>query len=450
MGKLKDRDGLAKAIEAALRLGEFISYKRSLDFVSDLEEVKGQLEGLLAGGQADRASDLYELFLAGCYEKAEEIDDSGGDLGIFFQNLFCDWIKARQAAGRDPAETVRDIVGWMDRDNYGFCFGIDADVALALDSNGYALFRKHLEDRFESAFALFSGKEAKFICDYPAAVHMTARRLKAVYVARRAVRPYIALCERTMASPKDCENIAGLYKATGRPEDALAWVERGLAAATTRSWGNEASYGLDGLKRELLSKVGRKDDVLQSAWSEFTRMPSAFAYEELMRYVPRQARGEWHRKAMAAAKNAELSQFLDLCAKTRELDLLAERVDAAAAEDLEGISHYFTEKAATALEREHGLTAAKLRCAMAMRILDAGKSRYYPAALEHLRMARKLYGKGEQEPAWQSVVARVREHHSRKRGFMSSFEQIVAGGGCPTAESFEERARKRWRNQTSG
>jgi len=369
---------------------------------------------------------------------------------MFFQDLFCGWIKARQAAGRNPAETVRDIVGWMDRDNYGFCFGIDADVALALDRDGFALFRKHLEDRFESAFAQFSGKEARFICDYPSAVHMTARRLKAVYVARRAVRPYIALCERTIASPKDCENIAGLYKAKGRPEDALAWVERGLAAAGTRNWGNEASYGLDGLKRELLNKVGRKDDALQSAWSEFTRIPSAFAYEELMRYIPRQDRGEWHRKAMAAAKDAELAQFIELCVQTRELDLLAERVEAAAAAELESISHYFTEKAATALEREYGLTAAKLHCAMAMRILDAGKSKYYPAALEHLQMARDLYVKGGQEPAWQSVVGRVREDHSRKRGFMSSFEQIVAGGGCTTAESFEERARKRWRNQTSG
>jgi uncharacterized Zn finger protein len=288
------------------------------------------------------------------------------------------------------------------------------------------------------------------IYDYPSAVHMTARRLKAIYVARRAVRPYIALCERTMASPKDCENIARLHKAKGRPKDAMVWVERGLAAAMTRRWGNEESHDLEGLKREMLNKVGRKEDALQSAWSEFTELPSAFGYTELMRYVPRQDREEWHRKAMAAAKDAEVAQFIEICVETRELDLLADRVDVAAAGDLEGISHYVTEKAATALEPRHMVPAAKLRCAMAMRVLDAGKSKYYAAALEHLRAARDLYCKHGQELTWQGAVARVRESHSRKRGFMASFEDIVAGGNGPAIESFQARARSGWRKHTLG
>jgi hypothetical protein len=88
MGKRKTREDLAGAIEAALRLGEFISYNRSWSFVRELEEVKGLLKGLLAGGQADRATDLFGIFLAGCYEKAGEVDDSGGNLGMFFQDLF--------------------------------------------------------------------------------------------------------------------------------------------------------------------------------------------------------------------------------------------------------------------------------------------------------------------------------------------------------------------------
>jgi hypothetical protein len=33
---------------------------------------------------------------------------------------------------------------------------------------------------------------------------------------------------------------------------------------------------------------------------------------------------------------------------------------------------------------------------------------------------------------------------------MASFEEIVAGGSRPATESFEARARSRWRKQTSG
>jgi len=449
MSKRKTNEALAGMIETVLRPGEFISYGRSWDFVSTLEETKGRLDGLLVAGEADGLVDLYEIFLAGCYEKAEEIDDSGGSLSMFFQELFCCWIKARQAAGRDPAETVREIIGWMGHDDYGFCFDTEAEIASALNKEGCGLFRKHLEDRFDAAFAPFAGKEAKLIHDYPTAVRMTARSLKAIYIARRDVRSYVALCEKTVASPKDSENVAKLYKAKGRLAEAMAWVERGLAIKNTRRWGNEDSYSLEGLRRELLGKVGRKGDALQSAWSEFTKRPSAFAYEELMRYVPPKSRREWHGKAMAAAKDAELAEFIDLCVETRELDLLAGRVDTAAPADLENISHYVTEKAAAALGRRHGVSAAKLRCAMAMRILDAGKSKYYRYALEHLREARDLYGKHRKEQAWQAVVERVHRDHSRKYSFVPSFEGIVAGGGPPAVESFEARARGRWRKQTS-
>lgn len=444
------REDVANAIEAALRPGEFISYKHSWDFMGGLHKAKAKLDRFLAVGEADRACELYEVFLAGCHEKAGEVDDSSGNLGMFFQDLFCGWIKARQAAGRDAAQTVREMVGWMDHDDYGFCYKIDGAVAAAMDQDGFALFRKHLEDRFESAFKTFAGRAPAPIFEYPAAVRMTADRLKAVYVARRLVLPYTTLCEKMLASPRDCQSIAELYKAMRRNAEAMAWAERGLKTAGERDWGNENSYGLDTLRRELLSKLGRKDDALQSAWAEFAKSPSSFQYKEFMRYVPQKERSQWHSKAMTAARSGELGQFIDLCVETRETDLLAERVDQASAADLERISHYVTEKAAAALQDGHAPLVAKLRCAMAMRIVDAGKSKYYDAAVEHLRSARDLYRQHGQEQAWQAIVARVRKDHARKYGFMASFEKIVAGAGPTVVESFESRAQRRWRQQTSG
>jgi hypothetical protein len=65
------------SIECALDLGEFIPYNRSWDFVRGLEEVKHKIDTLVKDGQAERAVSLYEIFLSGCYEKADEIDDSG-------------------------------------------------------------------------------------------------------------------------------------------------------------------------------------------------------------------------------------------------------------------------------------------------------------------------------------------------------------------------------------
>jgi hypothetical protein len=39
---------------------------------------------------------LYESFLAGRYEKADELDDSGGNFGQFVHSLYIAWLKARQ------------------------------------------------------------------------------------------------------------------------------------------------------------------------------------------------------------------------------------------------------------------------------------------------------------------------------------------------------------------
>jgi uncharacterized Zn finger protein len=88
--------------------------------------------------------------------------------------------------------------------------------------------------------------------------------------------------------------------------------------------------------------------------------------------------------------------------------------------------------------------------ALAMRILKAGKSKYYAFALEHLRTVKRLYEKLGAADAWQMIVVEVRRDHSRKRGFLSGFEEIVAGGAGKRSESFAEQARRRWKEHTAG
>jgi hypothetical protein len=107
------RDPLEAAVEAALQPGRFIAYRAGSDFVSSLEEVAGQIEKLVHT-DPERAGGLYETFLAGCYEKAEELDDSSGSFGMFVESLYCGWIKARQAARSDADETVKLLLDRME------------------------------------------------------------------------------------------------------------------------------------------------------------------------------------------------------------------------------------------------------------------------------------------------------------------------------------------------
>ncbi|MGD9326101.1 MAG: hypothetical protein PVG26_18905, partial [Desulfobacterales bacterium] len=212
MGKRKKTDPFLSVLEHALDLGEFISYNLAWEFVQNLEEVKQKIDALVEDGQAERAVSLYEIFLSGCYEKADEIDDSGGNLGMFFEDLFCAWIIARQKAKFDPAETVQNILNWMDNDDYGFCYEIERDMVKVLDKKSMKLFETAIESRFEKAYRTVDQKKCKRIFDYPWEVLKNVSILKVIYVELKDTNAYLALCEKTGTTPKDCENIANIYK----------------------------------------------------------------------------------------------------------------------------------------------------------------------------------------------------------------------------------------------
>ena len=119
-------DPVERDIERMLRPGAFIGGRDCSSFISDLAGVEAKVADLTTADPG-RAVSLYETFLAGCHEKAEELDDSSGNLGDFVRVLFSGWIKARQAAGAGPEETASSLLGWMDDDPYGFCLSIGSD-----------------------------------------------------------------------------------------------------------------------------------------------------------------------------------------------------------------------------------------------------------------------------------------------------------------------------------
>src|SRR5690242_20247628 len=89
-------DPVARSIDSALRPGQFISYNAGRSFINALEIVEGQLKAFITTGEAARAIPYYELFIAACEEKANEIDDSANNFTDFVAGLFCGWVHARE------------------------------------------------------------------------------------------------------------------------------------------------------------------------------------------------------------------------------------------------------------------------------------------------------------------------------------------------------------------
>ena len=117
---------MEREIELALNPGAFIPDRACFSFVSDLDEVAARIAKLIASDPS-RAVSLYEAFLAACYLKIEELDDSSGSFGQFVDALYCTWLKARQSESADPDETAARLLEWMDKDEYGFCYHLEKE-----------------------------------------------------------------------------------------------------------------------------------------------------------------------------------------------------------------------------------------------------------------------------------------------------------------------------------
>lgn len=431
-------DPIERRIELAFHPGAFIRDGECFSFVSSLEEVAATIDKLIATDPA-RAAALYESFLAGCHAKADELHDSTGSFGQFARTLICHWIKARQAAGAEPGKIASTLLAWMDDDPYSFCYEIEKEVAAAFDRAGLAAFEKLSRARLEAASEEPAGYEHR----------RWSGILRAIYYAQRNIQAYIALAEQTGLKPEDCLAVAKLF-APRKPQEALAWVERARSLDRERPFRSGAVYDLDKLHRELLTRLGRQNEALEAAWADFQEHPSKFTYDDLMKFVPKAERREWHEKALNAAKGADLYSLLELFIETKEVERLAELVRSSSEEALERVSHYATEPAAKRLEKGHLDLAARLWRAQGMRIVNAKKSKYYDAALSNFERARDCYQRAGLAAEWEQTVRRVCAAHYRKTGFINGFQALAAGAKHRDRPSFLERAKERWGERHPG
>ena len=199
-----------------------------------------------------------------------EVDDSSGSLGAFGGGLFCGWVTARQAR----------LLAWMDNDQYGFSFGIEEDMASALDDAGRAACVAQIKCLLDPE-AQQNHENARRGPAY--AQRRLEGMLRALYAAQRDAGAYITLAEQSCLSARDCHAIATILAAKEMTAEALGWAERGIEMDRADSRGTSAAFDLRELRRDLLVKLGRNEEALQSTWADFGRNPSTYADRDRLR-----------------------------------------------------------------------------------------------------------------------------------------------------------------------
>lgn len=441
-----EADPIEQAIEASLKPRAFIHDRECFSFVNGLEAVAAKIVELIES-DPQRACTLYEAFLAGCTAKANELDDSIGMFGQFAGDVICGWIKARCAGGTDRDETAVMLLAWMDDDPFAFFHDLEKPVIEAFDRNGLAAFERRVRSRFEALAATAADPEA-LPGDRPEYLRRRwSGMLRAIYLAQKDREAYVALTAETGLTLEDCLALAKLDRSSGRPQEALTWIERGdeLCRTDSRHWTEHIE--LTRLRCELLAALDRTGEALSIAWTEFEKRPSQYTYMDLMRFVDKPERSGWHAKALDAARGADLHTLIDLLIAVGETERLAALISDTADEELQEAGHFATEPAARALEDAHPELAARLWRAQGMRIVEAAKSKYYHAALANFARTKECYERAGLAAEWESTVRRVTARHYRKLGFVSSFRTVVSGSYSEEPPSFLDRAKTNWRRR---
>ena len=441
-GRRRSRDPFERDIESALRPGEFISYGKSFSFVQSLEALASSIDALIED-DPDRAAYIYETFLAGCYAKTREHNDSGGGLGSFMQQLCCRWVRARQSGAQPADDTVATLLRWIDTDDYGYTFRLEAELAEALDDAGREAFVRAARVRFDEATKEATRREGEAAGDAPK--RQWADVLRAIYKAQKDTFSYIRLSKQMGRSGEDCLVIADLFQASGDTNQALSWVRRGLEAEGRHSF---ASYGLAKRERALLEMLGRPEEALELAWKDFEARPGSAGYDELMKYVPASERTDWHDRAMARAESGDLQSTIDLYLETRETKRMAERIRRSKGEDLAELSPYTLEDVTKRLRRPHPEIAARLFCIMGLETVAKARSQHYRSAVANLQRAKKCYEEAGMVDEWNRLADDIRQQHRRKPSFMSKFEKMLQDVPEKKKPSFLEAAKKSWRSQS--
>ena len=445
---MNEYQSIIREIESALCLGQFVHWKERQGFFAELKLAKTPIDNLRSKGQFSDAARLFEIFLAGSFEKADEADDSSGDVAFWIRGLMTDIVETLQDGQEIPEKIAAKIIGWLDKDGHGFTDHFDSELLHVGKPDTIAAMRKILEARSIARLDMVRGQD-RF--EARKSIGDTAIKdfdwLQKIYLHQQDTPSYLKLAEAFGLEPENCEQIAAVLEKQGDLATALTWAEKGLSLKSNGDPRFRYSSGdnLPQLHRRLLKGLGRQREAFQTAWAGFEQHPSIYTYREVAEFVEPDESRQWYEKARDLVLKQDpdhLSCTFDFLTEHSEYELLRGLIGQTADDVLEKLSYTTLKQTAKTIERPAPLAAAKLYKAEATEILARAKAKAYHYAWENLAKVKALYEANGQAQSWEALAASLQARHKRKSSFIGEFNMIVSGAGRPKRPTFMERIGK--------
>ncbi len=301
----------------ALAFRGFVDYRRSFEVAEAASHLLDELEIHLNSGSAELVRPALLYALTRLRKIVGNVDDSSGSIGDQCQRAAGLYAQACLLGQPDPVELAKWLVkfradspGWPHVELADFVDSFD-EQALATYRRAVAALDRKLADRnhwqrFEVDAMLLE------LADHDGDVDRAVELLS----QREEHAQYGAIIDR--------------LRAAGRPEEAVAWIDRAVAEGriSSHNGGNEYWLSPPDDVAATYQELGRIDDALGVLRADFVRRPSVSTYRVLLDFAARIDRADtersWafdHARQLAASDRFALGAVLvQLCLSEGDVD----------------------------------------------------------------------------------------------------------------------------------
>ncbi|GAB2819282.1 hypothetical protein GCM10027200_18610 [Lentzea nigeriaca] len=393
-----DRD-IRDRLERAIDIPDFIDYAGAYGYFMHVADALDEVELLIDAGFPDAAITLAEYALELLESSAERVDDSDGGLSEAIARAEEIHLAACEAGSPDPVELAERLVTCAVSSGYEMFLDVLPAYEEVLGSAGLARYRELVEQ----AWRKLPPKKPN---DYSARRFVISHLMENLAESSDGADGLIEVLARDVTSAYDVLRIAERLCADDRDDEALTWLERGLANF-------DPDFRLRDLAADIHLRAGRRDLAGEMLWASFTDRPSLESFRAL-----RQATAEgfppWRERALAFLAEAPPATGSWSPGRSTLVEILLadDEIDAAwqAAVD-GGCSEGLWLRLARARAASHPADAIPILLRAADRAIELRNRDSYQAAARLLAEARGLFARCDRDGAFCDHMAAVRDAH---------------------------------------
>ncbi|AMR76491.1 SWIM zinc finger family protein [Cupriavidus nantongensis] len=270
-----DLPSMRTAVQQVTRIARPLAWNEADEYGNSLWSLADTLRQRLAGPHAADVVELTELAIAGAEKSLEQIDDSGGGVMPGILELAAVHLDACRQTRPDPLKLAERLFRLQTQGQWDTFYNVLPAYAEPLGNSGLSCYRKLVSEAWEALAPLAPGKD-------PGQSFETRRlylenAMQALAEHDGDIDALVRILSKDLSSPYRFLQIAEACAKHGRPDDGLAWAERGLREPASHVDPRLLDFCVDGYLRR-----GDFDEAAMLAWRRFEMDPTADSFPTLI------------------------------------------------------------------------------------------------------------------------------------------------------------------------